>query len=528
MTAAVDSASVMAAFDHVAEGLAALNQYPFTDRGAPWAERLNINLPELKALQALTDEAGAHYRFELKPLAGEGVAPSAAANGVAAISRNAHLPDAKVAQAALLALHAAHRHEHLNAFIQLTTESSIMAQADALTAIKHQASLPLLGVPIAIKDLMAVQGFPLTGGTQAPADNPPSTEDGLAVRRLREAGALFVGTTNLHELAYGITSNNPHYGAVLNPYDTSVIPGGSSGGSAAAVAAGIVRASIGTDTSGSIRIPAACCGVVGFKPSYDVVPRQGALDLGPTLDHIGPIARSVDDAALLFAVMAGLPAQVPQRLASLAGIRIGVPANYFFEPLASDVQAAMQAALESMAEDGAQLVPIQLDDIDLAPAIQFATLCSEATAIHWRRLLAKPGSLGPDVRVRLEIGQLLPAIWYTRAQGARTQLAKVVDAALADVDVIVTPTMRTTAPPVSASHVQVGQQSMPMHTAVTGLTLPFNLIGLPAITLPCGRGERGLPVGLQLASGRQQDWKLLAVAARAEALLPEVGIGHEH
>lgn len=527
-TEAVDSASVLAAFDRVAEGLAALNQYPFSGRGVFWAERLNINLPELEALQSLADEAGAHYRFEQGPLVAEGMAPPPAAiGGIAAIARNAHLPDADVAGAALQALHTAHRHEHLNAFIQLATESSITAQADAAAAMKYRVSLPLLGVPVAVKDLMLVQGFPLTGGTQAP-DNKPSATDALAVGRLREAGALFVGTTNLHELAYGITSNNPHYGAVVNPHDANVIPGGSSGGSAVSVAAGIVRASIGTDTSGSIRIPAACCGVVGFKPSYDAVPRQGALDLGPSLDHIGPITRSVDDAALLFSVMAGLPAQVPQRLASLAGVRIGVPANFFFEPLAPDVGAVVQTALELMADDGAQLIPIQLDGVDRAPAIQFATLCSEATSIHWRRLLAKPDSLGADVRVRLEIGQLLPAIWYTRAQGARSRLAMVFDAALADVDVIATPTMRTTAPPVSASHVQIGQQSMPMHTAATGLTLPFNLSGLPAITLPCGRGEHDLPVGLQLAAGRQQDWKLLAVSLRAEALLSGVNGNPKH
>lgn len=520
-------ASVLAAFDRVAEGLASLNQYPFPERRACWDERLRINLPELEVLQRLGNENGAHYSFDKAPIAAGGITPPVSAQGIAMTAREASLSGADVASAALQALGAAQQHTRLNAFIALAAEPSIRAQADAAVATRYRNNLPLLGVPVAVKDLMAVQGFRLTGGTRA-MGNECSAGDALAVGRLREAGALFVGTTNLHELAYGITSNNPHYGAVVNPHSDKVIPGGSSGGSAAAVAAGIVRAAIGTDTSGSIRIPAACCGVVGFKPSYDAIPRDGAMDLGPSLDHLGPIARSVDDAALLFSVMAGLPAQVPQRLASLHGVRIGVPANYFFDPLAADVRAATQAALERLAEDGATLTPVQLEGMERASALQFATLCSEATAVHWERLLTHPDSLGADVRVRLEIGQLLPAIWYTRAQGARRRLASMLDDTLSAVDAIVTPTMRITAPSMSATHVPIGQQTVPLHSAVTGLTLPFNLTGLPAITLPCGSGEGGLPVGLQLVAGRQQDWALLAVAARVEALLADSADCNEH
>jgi aspartyl-tRNA(Asn)/glutamyl-tRNA(Gln) amidotransferase subunit A len=243
------------------------------------------------------------------------------------------------------------------------------------------------------------------------------------------------------------------------------------------------------------------------------------MDLGATLDHLGPITQSVDDAALLFSVMVGLPAQVPPRLHSLKGIRVGVPSNYFFEPLAPDVLRAMNRAMDRMRSDGAELVPIALPGIENSAALQFATLCSEATAVHWERLVHKPETLGADVRIRLEIGQLFPAIWYTRAQGARAALAAMFESAMAGIDVLITPTLRTTATASGTKFLVVGQQEMPLHAAMTSLTLPFNLTGMPALSLPCGTGQNGLPVGLQLAGARSHDWKVLAVAARVESLI---------
>jgi aspartyl-tRNA(Asn)/glutamyl-tRNA(Gln) amidotransferase subunit A len=225
-----------------------------------------------------------------------------------------------------------------------------------------------------------------------------------------------MGTTNLHELAYGITSANPHFGVVQNPSNAEHIAGGSSGGSAAAVAAGIVDIAIGTDTAGSIRIPAACCGVVGFKPTYDAVPRAGVLDLGPTLDHVGPLASSVSDAALAFSVMAGQPGLQPASLSSLSGVRVGIPSSYFFQPLQPQVAHAMSRAIERMKLDGAEIVSVDIPGLQNCAAIQLATLCPEATAVNWKRLVDAPETLGDDVRVRLEIGQFFPGIWYTRAQ----------------------------------------------------------------------------------------------------------------
>lgn len=506
-------------FERAAEGLAGLNGYPFPERRTAWAERLAVNLPELQFLDGLVDGGSCQYAVAAGVVGADGIRPSDDLPGIAALTRAAHLKDSNVLDPALQALQAAKQLSHLNAFIQLASETQLGEQAQAAgAALRAGRAQPLLGVPVGVKDLMAVKGFALTGGTQAGLSQP-SLEDALAILRLRDAGALILGTTNLHELAYGITSENPHHGFVGNPRGPGFTAGGSSGGSAAAVAAGIVRAAVGTDTAGSIRIPAACCGVVGFKPSYDVIPRQGAMDLGATLDHLGPITRSVDDAALLFSVMAGLLAQVPQRLSSLKGIRVGVPSNYFFQPLAPDVLRAMNKAMDRMQSDGAELVPIVLPGVEHSAALQFATLCSEATAVHWDRLMHKPQTLGADVRVRLEIGQLFPAIWYTRAQGARAALVAMFESAMAGIDVLITPTLRTTAPPSGTKFLAVGQQKMPLHAAMTSLTLPFNLTGMPALSLPCGMGEHGLPVGLQLAGARSHDWKVLAVAARLESLV---------
>jgi aspartyl-tRNA(Asn)/glutamyl-tRNA(Gln) amidotransferase subunit A len=503
----------------VADGLARVHRYPHSDRLEAWAQRLRVNLPELQTLDGLQDAGSCQYQPASRDLPPDGVAPSAAGQGIAAVARAAHGARATIADAALQSIEQARKHAHLNAFISLATESDIAAQVDQHGALQQPAdALSLLGVPVAIKDLMAVQGFSMTGGTHCD-DRVRRRSDAVAVARLRNAGAVIVGTTNLHELAYGITSQNPHYGHVVNPLDQACIPGGSSGGSAAAVAANIVRASLGTDTAGSIRIPAACCGVVGFKPTYDVIPRQGAMDLGPTLDHIGPITRSVDDAALLFSVMAGLPGQLPAPLSSLTGVRIGVPRNYFFSPLSADVMEAVQATLDLMRADGAEIVPLDLPGIERSAALQFATLCSEATAVHWRRLVEQPESLGDDVRVRLEIGQLFPALWYTRAQGGRAALLAMMETAMADTDVLVTPTMRTTAPLAGAASVSVANNDMPLHGAVTSLTMPFNLTGMPALTLPCGTGARGMPVGLQVVGARYHDWRVLSVAQRVERLL---------
>lgn len=508
-------------FARAVDGMAQLAGYPHPDRHRAWLDRLQVNMPELRVFDGLRPEM--EPGFLTQPAAGlveGGVSISDATDGVAGIARACRTAPARASNPATAALGEALQQRQLNAFITLADHESIARSAvSALHRLCDGAPMPLMGVPLAIKDLMPVAGFPQTDGSGGPMP-APADRDALAVARLREAGALVIGTANLHELAYGITSENPHHGFVVNPRRPGFTAGGSSGGSAAAVAAGIVRLAVGTDTAGSIRLPAACCGVVGFKPSFDAVPRDGAQTLGASLDHIGPIAASVSDAAIGYSVMSGQAARTADR-APLTGVRVGVPRNYFFDPLSDDVARAVHATLVRMRGDGAVLIEIDLPGVEHSAALQFVTLCSEATDHHWQRLTERPDTLGNDVRVRLEVGQFLPATWYVRAQRGRAALAAMFDSALRGVDVLLTPTLRIEPPRSGATAAQVGGRDIPLHTAVTALTMPFNLTGMPALTLPCGEGDNGLPIGVQIAGRRGDDWRVLNVGARLEDLLSQ-------
>jgi aspartyl-tRNA(Asn)/glutamyl-tRNA(Gln) amidotransferase subunit A len=499
--------------------MARLEGYPLIERRQAWLDRLRVNLPELAAIDALVPAIDTGYRALPPPLSIAGSVPVPdACEGIAARARrNRAAPEAAAADA-IASLTAARSQEALKAFITLADAASLAAAATtAARRITGGEPMPLFGVPVAVKDLMQVAGFPQTNATGGPKP-APATSDAVAVARLRDAGALIVGTTNLHEFAYGITSENPHFGFVANPRARERTPGGSSGGSAAAVAAGIVPLAIGTDTAGSVRIPAACCGVVGFKPSFDAIPREGVQALGASLDHVGPIAARVVDAALAYAVMAGQPPRVPDA-APLSGLRVGVPRRHFYDPLAPDVAWSVAAALAAMRADGARLVDVDIPGIEMAAALQFATLCSEATDALWRRLLDHGDMLGADVRVRIEIGQFMPALWYLRAQRGRAELAAAFERTMRDVDVLVTPTLRVAAPLAGARDVMLGGRATALHPALTGLTLPFNLAGMPALSLPCAPGDGGIPIGLQIAGRRGEDWRVLATGARIEALL---------
>ena len=528
-----DAASDLAErLDQALDAIARLARYPHPGRHAAWAERLRVNLPELRAFESSNPRADLGYlrpprvaarseaRAHASPDASAGV-PGAASASIAhpAPANPAQAESEGLAHAALAAVALARRRHDLHAFVSLAEDAAIeAAAADVERRRRAGETLPLAGMPVAIKDLMPVAGFVQTNGTGDAAGSSAATDDALAVARLRRAGAIVIGTTNLHELAYGITSDNPHFGRVVNPDHPAHTPGGSSGGSAAAVAAGIVRIAVGTDTAGSIRIPAACCGVVGFKPSFDAVPRDGAQALGASLDHIGPIAASVADASLAFAVLAGHVVRTAPP-APLAGLRVGVPRRHFLEPIADDVRLAVEAAIARMRDDGAHVVEVDIAGIESSAALQFVTLCSEATDLHWQRLLEKPGTLGADVRVRLEIGQFLPAIWYTRAQRGRADLDAAFAEAMEDVDVLVTPTLRIAAPRLGASAPVIDGREIPLHTALTSLTMPFNLSGMPALTLPCGLGENGAPIGVQIAARRGDDRRVLDVGARLEELI---------
>ncbi|MFQ5846881.1 MAG: amidase [Candidatus Methylomirabilales bacterium] len=415
----------------------------------------------------------------------------------------------------------------LNAYIAWYPEEALEAARSAEDAVARGRPLgPLHGIPVALKDLFFTAGRPTTAGTRILTDCVPR-EDATVIRRLREAGAILLGRLNLHELAYGVTSDNPHFGPVRNPWDLTRIAGGSSGGSAAAVAASLCPASLGTDTGGSIRIPAACCGVVGLKPTYGRVSRSGILPLAWSLDHVGPITRGVEDAALLLEVLAGpdprdlstsaLPVPKYHRTlgGNLTGVRIGLPRG-FSPPDQAEVDPGVTGAVEQavrvIEDGGGRVEEVSVPFLRHALAIQFFTLATEASANHRRLLRTRGRELGADVRRRIELGEFVTGTQYVRAQQARRRLVQEFAAVFRQVDLLVTPTLPVVAPPLGAHTVTIHGVQKRLQPTLTRFTSPLNLTGLPAISVPCGSDAGGLPVGLQMISRPFDEATLLRVA----------------
>jgi aspartyl-tRNA(Asn)/glutamyl-tRNA(Gln) amidotransferase subunit A len=411
-----------------------------------------------------------------------------------------------------------------------------MSGPDAATALDHAGAMAhmclftqladhlpapaggyLRGAPFAVKDLIGVAGMQRTAGS-ASESREPFARDSASVAAIRRHGGVVIGLANLHELAFGASSANPVFGTVMNPAAPQCIPGGSSGGSAAAVAAGVVPVALGTDTGGSIRIPAACCGVVGFTPSYGAVPREGVIEVGASLDHVGPIGRTVLDCAYAFAALTDLPAFPGLADRALTGLRVARLGGHFEQPLVAEVRVALDTACERMRLDGAQVETVLVEGAELASAIYFVTVLGESGCEHAERLRLHAGRLGADVRVRLEIAEFVPATWYLKAQRMRRQLAGRVDALFAHADVLVCATMRAPAPRLGATGIDIDGKRYSLHAAVSDLTLPFSLTGLPTISIPWGTSGDGVPIGLQVIGAKGQDWKVLEAARRLEAL----------
>ncbi len=407
----------------------------------------------------------------------------------------------------------------INSFITVTAESALAEAERAEAATRLGGALgPLHGVPLALKDLFDTAGVRTTGGSKILADRVPE-RDAAVVTKLREAGAVLLGKLNMHEFAYGVTTDNPHYGTCRNPWDTSRIPGGSSGGSGAAVAAGLCCGALGSDTGGSIRIPASLCGIVGLKPTYGRVSRAGVLPLSWTLDHAGPMVRSVQDAALVMTAIAGHdprdPASadvpVPDFTSTLEGgargLRLGLPRRYFFEQVDADVLAALEAAADVLRSEGAQVRDVDIPEIGLAGQAFAPIISAEAAAYHARWLREWPGDYGADVRMRLEQGDLYSATHYVNALRLRRRVVDGFLGALDGVDVLLAPTMPVTAPLHPGPKVQTPNP-------LTRFTFPVNVAGLPALTVPCGFDGDGLPIGAQLI-GRPFDEATVLRAGRA-------------
>ena len=407
----------------------------------------------------------------------------------------------------------------LNAFISVFAADA-MQQAHVLDDELRQGRSrgPLHGKTISIKDLIDVKGAATTAGSRV-RDGHVANSDATVVGRLRDAGAIIIGKTNLHEFALGTTSDESASGPVHNPHDARRSPGGSSGGSAAAVAAGMGWGSIGTDTGGSIRIPAAACGVVGLKPSFGEVPTVGVIPLSVSLDHVGPIAQTVADVWAIYDALVGRPTLPPVPPPPIAGVRIGKLTGYFLDTLDDEVRARFEEALRRLDDAGVTIVDMELAGVPSIATTYINVALTEAFAYHAKALEKAPEAFGENVRNRLQMGATISRDDYVQAQADRVQLRAAVDKALSRCDVLALPTLPIPAQPIGASTVIVADREELLRPLMLRLTQLFNLTGHPAISLPCAKTRDGLPCGFQMAGRRQQTPALLQIALSCEAFV---------
>lgn len=409
----------------------------------------------------------------------------------------------------------------LGAYVTVAADAALAAAARAEREIAESGPRgPLHGIPMALKDLIDVAGTPTTASSRVRAGHV-AERDSRVAERLAAAGAVLVGKTHTHEFAYGLTTPQTN-----NAWDQSRIAGGSSGGSAVAVAAGEATFAIGTDTGGSIRVPAALNGVVGLKPTYGLVPRTGVTSLSWSLDHVGPLARTVEDVALVLPAIAGhdpgdpasAPGPAPDRILDrfagddLRGVRVGVPRNHYFERVTPEVEESVRGAIERLAELGAEVVDVEIPMARYIQAVQWGLMVPEATAYHERSLRAAPGRYAADVRVLLEAGALTSAGDYLRAQRARTMMRDAWARMFDGIDVLAAPAVPMTA-------VEKGREAVEWADGTTEtvpdgyvrLCAPANITGVPALTLPVGHDRAGLPIGMQLMARPFHDAMVLRV-----------------
>ena len=405
----------------------------------------------------------------------------------------------------------------LHAFTTLLPEQAL---AEAETAAREIADGhyrgPLHGIPVSVKDLFLVAGAPTTAAAAVTA-RTPSPHDAPVVAKLRAAGAVVLGTCNLPEFAFGTTGEDSAFGPTLHPLDTKRSPGGSSSGSAVSVAAGLAFASLGTDTGGSVRIPAAACGLVGLKPTAGEITCAGVIPLAPSLDHVGPLTRSVADARIVYhAIRDKSPSPI---LGKPTTGRLGCPRPYFFDLLDTSVRVVTEQALTRLTDAGWLVT-----DTPIAHAADTAVVClhlvlAEAAAMHAEGLAHQPEDYTQEVRLRLELGRYVQAEDYGRAERGRQVLTAAVDAALKGQSALALPALAIPAHRLGTEAVDLGATREPLRNAMLRLTQLFNATGHPAVSIPCGTTPDGLPVGLQLVGRRHQTDQLLAVAEACEAVL---------
>ncbi|MHB1132420.1 MAG: amidase [Chloroflexota bacterium] len=423
------------------------------------------------------------------------------------------------------ALHQIHAVDGLvNAYITVLADEAQAAARNAEQKIARGGYAgPLHGIPIALKDLFYTKGVRTTGGSRVLKDFVPA-EDATVVARLRAAGAVILGKTNMSEFAVGGTGTNPHYGSPRNPWDLERISGGSSSGSAVAVACGMAAAALGSDTGGSVRIPAALCGVTGLKPTYGRVSLHGVIPCAPSLDHVGPLVRTAEDAAIVLAAIAGWDERdpttsrerVPDYLAEmgqgLQGLKIAVLREYIDAGIQQGVRAAFEESVQVLRDLGSHVDEVTIPFSGDALAAPTAIFLTELAAYHEPYLRTRGEEYGPEVRERVELGRRVPPEDYQRALRVRALVAEQLRAVFQRFDAIICPTEPATAPRFGEDHLVFDGVPEPIGTAVVRLTRMFNLTGLPAVTVPCGFDSLGLPTGLQIVAAPFAEGTALGIA----------------
>lgn len=431
------------------------------------------------------------------------------------------------------ALHRIEKYDgELKTFITVTSEEALECANKAEASIARGDYIgPLHGIPIGLKDIIFTKGIRTTCGSKILADFFPQ-KDATVVERLKKAGAIIIGKLNSHEFAFGATSINPHYGTPRNPWNARCIPGGSSGGSGVAVATALCLGALGTDTGGSIRIPSSLCGIVGLKPTYGRVSRYGVYPLSWSQDHVGPMAKTVKDAAIVLGAIAGYDPRDPSSSPlppsdyhaireDVRGIRAGVPSDYYFENCDPEVRDRVTKAVDILRDGGIVIEEVSIPHLKHATTASSVILSAEAASQHENYLRgSQVEDYGKDVRALLKTGIFITATQYVKAHRVRSVIHKELLKVFELVDVLLTPGLPIVAPELQQDSVAIEGKRETVRSALTRLMRPYNLAGVPAIVVPCGFSSSGLPVALQIAGRPFEEGTILAVAQAYEKYNP--------
>lgn len=426
--------------------------------------------------------------------------------------------------------------KQLNAYITVSADEALAAAAQAEREIMAgNIKSQLHGIPIAVKDLIYTKGIKTTMGSEIHSNFIPEY-DAAVVEKLKEAGAIILGKTNTHQFAYGTTGDRSYFGATRNPYDTSKITGGSSSGSGAAVAASLCYAALGTDTGGSIRIPSSFCGIVGMKPTFGRVSKYGVFPLCWTMDHVGPMTRSVKDNAALLNILSGYDQRDPYSKktktedftrfinSGIKGKRIGIPSSFYYENVNEEVNNAIQQAIETFRDLGADIKIIDLPSMKQITASFLMTLKSEAYAVHEEGLRNNSDLWDEEIKERLLTGLTGKAYEYVQFQQIKKQAIDDFNRILGEVDILITPTVPILPTDINQREVKINGVKEHVFSVLNRLTGPTSLIGFPSLSIPCGFSKSGLPIGLQLIGKPFDEANMyqFAEAFERERLIPKL------